>query len=69
MDRLVYVIFIALVILMLYVGILFPFVLIYGQSFLMYRNRFDIESNIYKGYIRAISFADSVRMILGLYFN
>lgn len=57
--------FVVLILLMLILVI--PFLVRYSQNFLMYRNRFRIETDIYQTFWRKISFYDSIILTIRLY--
>jgi hypothetical protein len=44
-----------------------PFFVLYSQNFLMYRNRFQINTNLYQTFWRKLSFYDSIFLTYRLY--
>lgn len=57
---------VVLIFLLLLITII-PFFVLYSQTFLMYRNRFRIETDLYQAFWRKISFYNSILLTLRLY--
>lgn len=56
-----------IIILLLLILIAIPFFVRYSQTFLMYRNRFRIETDVYQKFWKKISFYDSIVLTFRLY--
>lgn len=56
-----------IVLFFLLLTITIPFFVRYSQNFLMYRNRFRIETDVYQTFWRKISFYDSIILTIRLY--
>lgn len=52
--------------LLLFVAVL-PFFVRYSQTFVMYRNRFNINTDVYQSFYKNISFYNSILLTIQLY--
>lgn len=49
--------------------LLLPALAYYGQHFVIYRNEFDIQTQLYQGDSYTISFYDAIKIMFNLYSN
>lgn len=66
-NELVFSVAALIILLLLLLTICIPFFVRYSQNFLMYRNRFRIDTDVYQTFWRKISFYDSIVLTFRLY--
>ncbi|AJD20187.1 hypothetical protein TONV_127 [Tipula oleracea nudivirus] len=61
---------IVVIVLIIYVIVLiYPMITYYGDSFLTYRNQYNIKTNFYKGSFFTISIVDSIKLMYYLWYS
>lgn len=66
-NELVFTVAVLIIIFLLLLVASIPFFVRYSQNFLMYRNRFQIDTDVYQTFWRKISFYDSIALTYRLY--
>lgn len=66
-NELTFVVLILFLMFILSIVVIIPFFIRYSQSFIMYRNRFNIKTDMYRKFWEHISFYDSIVLSIKLY--